>query len=233
MIKLRNIKITEWDKKFPINKHGYVSFSMCIFAPRGSGKTYFIKWLLKDRLKGRFDLIYVFSSTADENYADVIRKPFRFNELDEKKLRKIFIVNSLSEKKRNILILFDDQEGDNLHFSNTLLKAYSNGRHYNLSVIFSTQNPQATSTRWQSNSDFLVCFKQNPRNTEYVIKNLLTGILDFKQNNYKKSTEIHYNKQILKHIVDEKYRMAIVRPLLSFCTTKKHKSQPNYFYFKI
>lgn len=136
----------------------------------GSGKSFFIKYLIQS-LKNEFNCIAVFSNTAafteDYNFLKELETPelktFILSSLvaDEtiKKIMAIQKHNRQGNKKRNVLIIFDDIFGS-IKDSKVFKDLVSTFRHYNISIIFSAQYITASATYLREISNYIVIFHQ-------------------------------------------------------------------------
>ncbi len=200
-----------WDFKFPINQYKFVSFSMCVFGARRSGKSYFIEWLLKKRLQNRFDQIIVFCPTI-RTYK-YINPKYVYSSYKPDIIKKIIKINETYDEKSNILIIFDDMIGNNHKYNNSILKLYALGRHHCISIIYTAQSYSNTATTWRENSDFVILFRpSNARVTNYLVENIMCGTL--KKYFDKHKEEYKFYSDVLNKITEEQYRMVIIRPFL-------------------
>jgi len=149
-----------------------LSFIMNVNGYCGSGKSYFIQYLIKS-LKSQLDCILVFSNTANftEDY-EFLKKlkitHFIFSSLEaDNKMEAIMKIqkkNRVENKKKNVLLIFDDILGgmkDSKIFK-CLITTY---RHYNISIIFSTQYINAANTFLREISNYVIIFNQRTVNS--------------------------------------------------------------------
>lgn len=129
-------------------------------------------------------MVFVFSPTVFTGfYEEFIFGNFFFEELNNEFLEKILMKQRQREeagkKSRKILIILDDCSDERERYNNIVQKIYTTGRHYNISVIFSTQETVLTSTVWRNNSDFIIVGKQlGGRGRQNVSENFLVGNID-------------------------------------------------------
>lgn len=139
-------------------------FSLIIAGKRGSGKTILIKWLMREFFKNYFgneNIILVKDSKYDnENYSDFISND---NIIDfYPKMLESFVnyQQMLYEKKKSnkILLIFDDcMNRQKLKLSKSILdQLFFNGRHMNISIIFSSQYMSIIDSAWIENTDLVI-----------------------------------------------------------------------------
>jgi len=166
-----------------------VQFSALIFGSRRSGKSYYIKHIIENYLKFKYQAIIVFTNTMSSNYYQDFLYPLmkydiaiqiypdydpmiidKLKTLQEARLAK-------SEKMYNILIIFDDCSTSNERNESNLKKLFSMGRHppFNMSIIFSTQDPKFADTSWTNNSDYVMIFRFH---SAYGVKRIKEIFLD-------------------------------------------------------
>jgi hypothetical protein len=147
--------------------------TILICAKRNSGKSKLVKYLIK-QFKNQFNEIFLISTTNDvtNEFNDLIKKEFIFNEFNEKWLLKLFEKMELitkeigfdkpeNEYKHVLLILDDCVSEDNIRNSKTFEKLFSRGRHYKISVIFISQSIRFLNTTCRNNLDFLLISQMN------------------------------------------------------------------------
>lgn len=161
-----------------------IPFSSMIIASRRSGKSYLIKHLFTKYWAKKFDIVVVMSPTNFNGfYEEFIFGNFFFDELNAEFLELLLTKQKKREeegkKSRKVLLILDDCSDDRERYSGLIQKIYTKGRHYNISVIFSTQESVLTSTVWRNNSDFIIVGKQlGGRGRQNVADNFLIGNID-------------------------------------------------------
>lgn len=155
-----------------MNKLIKLPFIVNIAGHCGSGKTYFIKYMIES-FKNDFDCVIIFSNTANfsEDYTfleNISCRSFIYNTLDvEEDLKKIMRIQAnfrKSDIKKNVLIIFDDvfsSVKDSKQFKN-LATTY---RHYNISIAFSAQYISGASSYLREISNYIVIFEQRTINS--------------------------------------------------------------------
>jgi len=203
-------QIPQWDQEFRIDKHGMVTFSSIFIAPRNSGKTSMVNYLLDGPLKDKFDNVIVFTTRSGiDEYAEFINPKLLFEGFQHDLIARIRDLNDEKELPYNVLVIMDDTNSRKEKFNSGILELYTNGRHSNISVIYCTQSPTLVDNVWKANSDYI--FIWNPRTSryrDYVVKNILDGVLDLEFEKTKEE-DIFY-KQLLRTITSEPHRALVV-----------------------
>lgn len=120
-------------------------FSMLINGKQGSGKSYFLKWLMRDNYYSDkpWDYGVVFSNTLFDGSFDYIPKDYQYEEFNETVLKNLMEIQKNNHKKginKHAFVIFDDCLFDADQFTNpTIKKLCTQLRHYNISVIIATQ----------------------------------------------------------------------------------------------
>jgi ABC-type dipeptide/oligopeptide/nickel transport system ATPase component len=190
-----------------MNNYIKLPFIVNIAGHCGSGKSYFISYLVKS-LKKDFNCITVFSNTAqfteDYNFLKDLEtgdlKTFVFSSLHaEDAIKKIMAIQKANRQKnlkRNVLIIFDDIFGS-IKDSKTFKDLISTFRHYNISIAFSAQYITACATYLREISNYIVIFHQRTQNAlkicyeNYFIADYET-FAAFKQNFSKKLQKFYF-----------------------------------------
>lgn len=201
--------------KFPIDSKGYVNFSMMLIAKRRSGKTELIRYLYENYLEKSFDLVVVYSTMPTSSYYKKFisgKKVFITNN-DLTKIEKIIKKNGDLMKKGkkiiNTLVIFDDTNTNKQKFDERVLDLYTKGRHFNTSIIYSSQAPTLVNNIWKENSDFIIIFKMKTRRyKDYVIENILSGMIDI---NFKtRSAEKKFYEDLFIKCVEDQYSAMVL-----------------------
>jgi len=203
-----------WNKEFPIDEKKKVCFSMIMIGPRKSGKSFMIKHLLATSLKKRFDQIIVFSTMEGlKFYRQFIPGKMLYDGYKEDIIEKVRTINAKRKKPFNILVIMDDTNSKKQKYNSSIQSLYTNGRHSQISVIYCAQMAQLTDNSWKSNSDIILIFDvDTTRAREYVVRNLLSGVI---KNKYfdRISDEERYYMNILRKVTEEKHRALVLLPL--------------------
>jgi hypothetical protein len=181
-------KLQVWD----VNKNRFPdNFFVLLEGSRRSGKSNFMGYLLY-HYQDAFDLVVVMTNTDMNNYwqprvsnkfvhngwkpdlVAIMLKKQRASILEQKKL-EAYGVKDLKKADR-ILLILDDIVGDRRHIhEDTILNNLAvEGRHSNISVLLSTQEPRAIGTALRNNADVAIIFQQKgKRAKESVIEDFL------------------------------------------------------------
>lgn len=220
-------------KKFNINMFKKIkNFSCVISASRRSGKSELIKHIIKEnKFNDIFDHIVVFCSTYDtmEKYQEIIKGDLFFTEYDENIINNMMMLSEKYKKKNKekyYLIIFDDMINDVSKLNNNIISLFSKGRHYNFSVIFSTQKLSALSTCIRNNCDFFL-FGLNKNNKEvmFILEEYLNGLA-----NDKERDNID-EKKFYRTIVD-KYTIDYNFIIIDYTNNKTNDFYKTCFYYK-
>ena len=175
------IKLEEWNPKKSLSKK---IFSMSIAGSRKEGKSYMIKHLYKKcGWHKYYDFIIVMTENIDNLnfYSEFVHGTLFFNEYDGQIIERM---KSLSEQyqengdPKRFLIILDDclsNSKNEEHFK----RLYSQGRHYNISIIFSIQQTTLIDTTARNNSDvIMICRTKSSNEKKSIIENFLLGTAD-------------------------------------------------------
>lgn len=187
-----------------MNEYVKLPFIFNINGSCGSGKSYFIQYLVKC-LKNSFNCVIVFSNTANftndyEFLKELGIKNFIFSSLDvDEKIKKIMAIQKKNRQKdnpANVLIIFDDILGtikDNKIFKDLV----STFRHYRISIIFSVQYVSGSATYLREISNYVIIFNQRTQNAlklcyENYFADSYENFSSFKQDFVKKLQNYHF-----------------------------------------
>lgn len=139
-------------------------FSMLIIGSTGSGKSYFLKYLILDLVKKKeINYIVVFTSTKHQGF-EYIPSSFIHANYSDRKLRKILKQQKTEiekGKQMKCLLVFDDILGS-VNFNSKLFQKFiTQFRHYNCSVAISTQYIAKIPTIVRENANYSVIFQQH------------------------------------------------------------------------
>jgi hypothetical protein len=161
-------------------------FRVMFYAPSYSGKTTLITNMIKDKntnLKPTFKKnIFVFQPTAfsDKSYEGLVPDKNVFENYDEKTITEIMKESKdlikgseavKGSKKFPVLMIFDDAilEVDN-NRKGLMSLLFTKGRHYNISVILTSQQAKLAIPTWRLNAshNILLPQKLNPMELDAV-----------------------------------------------------------------
>jgi len=160
-------------------------FSCAIYGQRRTGKTTILRDLIY-QLRDRFDIVIVFSVTADlyktTDYSFVPENNFVYG-LDEKFIegmitkRRNYILQGHDKKKLDrMLFLLDDVISEkNVFHSKTLSSLFVLGRHALISVVVLTQHTSGINPTIRKNLDLsIVFYPESSASREVISKEYLS-----------------------------------------------------------
>ena len=207
-LKILQVKKLYKADEFPKIKHPLPKppFTMCLVAPTKSGKSNLIVNLLKNSYFGYddvFDEIYYISPTVtiDETLRS-INEDDDIIKIDEEDDLKYLddILNDIvknqkakpKEEREPVLICLDDCL-DYLKKSKRLDTLPSTNRHYNISIIITTQVYNALPTKLRKNAScYLIARIYNNKDLQNIEEEIGANFHDFKTN-YDKATKDKYS----------------------------------------
>ncbi len=208
-------------------------YLMIINGKQGSGKSHFITYMMRENMlsDNKFDYGIVFSNTSWENSAwNFLPGEYVYEEYNEKVLE-----NLVKLQKKNLandintfaFVIFDDALDDKHQFTSVVLKKLSvQLRHYNISLIISSQYPHLIPPRIRANTMYAIFFDigSGVRELEALYNaygQRFKNYADFKEFYYKNIDDhkfIMYDKDIDKYCT---YRCPEKIPEFSFTFNKK------------
>ena len=172
-----DISIPEWNPCFDINKN----FSMALVASRRSGKTTMLKFLVNNYLESQFDEIILLCNTAGNEIYDNFtktKKCIKILEFDEDVLKALIMMQQENSSKK-ILIILDDMVGNNVRYSNAVLRLFCTARNLNISIIYSVQSATLLLPDCKENLDYLIILKiKTFPKIKHIIDTFLIGNLE-------------------------------------------------------
>lgn len=140
-------------------------YLLIINGKQGSGKSHFIKYLMRETYfsNNKWDYGIVFSNTAWENGSwDYLPEKYVYEEYVEKVLINLMAIQKKNlEKKINssCFVIFDDCLDDKDQWTSSCMKKLSTQlRHYNITMIISTQYPHLIPPRFRANAMYSIFF---------------------------------------------------------------------------
>lgn len=161
-----------------MNEYIKIPSIISVSGSNGSGKTYFIRYLLKS-FNTQIHKILVFSNTAefngDYNFegntrqdANLREKVIIFSPIDyAEKIEKIMSIQKKNIQdgiRNNIFMIFDDVAGS-VKDSKILKTLISQNRHFNITVVFSIQYINLTATYLREISYYDIIFELKTENS--------------------------------------------------------------------
>ena len=140
-------------------------FSIIVYGQRRTGKTTWLLWMMW-LLKDRFDEIVVYSSTHHEGtFQKFVNPKMCFSVyregvmqacINHQKARK-----QKGEKMPRVLVVMDDvlDQMKDLRRSDALLQLFTQGRHFNISIVILSQHCKALPPAFRKNVDAAVIFR--------------------------------------------------------------------------
>jgi hypothetical protein len=143
-------------------------FSMIVYGQRRSGKSNWTLWLMKT-LASRFDRVVVFSATLmDGQYQRHVNEKLCFNKFCDRTLQTLIDMQKKdkSDKKpedkcERTLVVMDDvlDQTKEIRTSPALNSIFTQGRHFNCSIVVLTQHVKAMPPSFRKNVDACVVFR--------------------------------------------------------------------------
>jgi hypothetical protein len=174
------IKSNRTTKDIKINKIlPSIPFRLIIYAPSYSGKSNLILNLIKKKqfYKNIFKKnIFIFSKTAFDDYTDL--------NIPDNNIFDIFnydVIQSIMEEQQklieqnintNILFIIDDMITELSNNDKILKELYFYGRHYNISLILTSQTYHAVPKNIRLNSSHIILFKLPDDDIKHLTKEL-------------------------------------------------------------
>lgn len=170
-IPVRNVDVDVSGKGLKVKRHSEIlpNTLRCIVAgPSNCGKTNLLISLLESENGLKFENIYIYSKTLDQEkyrYLEKLLKPikgigfYKFSSADQ--------VIAPNEAKRNSIFIFDDVICDKNQ--ENMKQFYCLGRHYQTDVIYLTQTfTKVCKHLIRDNCNFAILFKQDEMNLKHV-----------------------------------------------------------------
>ena len=212
-----------------------VPFSMCIASKRNTGKSVLLNQFIVALVKqGKIDVPIIFSNTTglNDDYPDI---PATMKQkYSEEALQRLIThqKNTPREKRKNILVVFDDILGDRAaDHSALILYCYAIGRHISINPVLSSQVSNRVLTPVvKANSDYIFLSRLNRAH----IANIWEAITNMEKNEFIAFIE-EVNKDYKFCVVDMTSQsnvpadfLFIVRarpPQIFLCVEDKHNEQ--------
>jgi hypothetical protein len=169
---LRQWDPQEEEHRLPVDD----GFFIIVEGSRRIGKSVFLKWLLQF-YADEFDLAVVMTETPMTGFWQPIvgnkwvhygYNPFLVMQLIEEQIAERQKVENASTfgdgptpRARHVLLILDDIIGQKrIHYDDAIQKLATQGRHFYISVVLTTQDPKAISPQLRQNTDIAVIFQQ-------------------------------------------------------------------------
>jgi hypothetical protein len=177
------IKLPKWKPKFKRGDY----FSMLIFASRNSGKSYLIKDLIRNHLRGKYDIFIVVSDSADtESDLGPVLPEGQTHFWTTMNYDAVTIMAGQNKERAKegknplaMLIIFDDKVSMRQRSDDRLTQLFTRGRHMDLSIIFASQSKKFADTSFLNNADYVILLKANSQQQrKTILDNVLKGTVD-------------------------------------------------------
>ena len=162
-----------------------VPFSMCIASKRNTGKSVLLNQFIVRMVESKkIDVPIIFSNTTglNDDYPDIpkhLKQPY-----SEEALQRVinYQKKTPKEKRKNILVVFDDVLGDKkADRSSLILYCYAIGRHINLNPILASQvSNRVLTPTVKANSDYILLSRLNRQH----IVNIWEAITNMERNDF-------------------------------------------------
>lgn len=148
-----------------------------ITAPPKSGKTTLIRQLIYNNQQ-RFDYGLVFTSTGKFNGDyDFIPKMFVHSTFNENILKHFLNIQIQCKRKKRAFLIFDDFLGCFNPKSKFMSKLLSTYRHYNITIIISTQHIKSLPPIFRECTSYSIIFKTSNKNSiKSINENFITDM---------------------------------------------------------
>lgn len=204
------------------------------------GKTYLINWLMSYHSNNKSNDIYdklhyglIFSHTKFNKSYNWLDNKFVYDHFNEKALQNLMKIQSDIRQKYNKMpppcfLILDDAVND---FNNkTLINAFFNYRHYNLTIICASQYPQIINSRIRSSLKYAFIFKQfTKRSIEAVYESYgelgFDKFIDFKNYILEKTGDFKFifvNNNANSSIFEEQFKIMKCPPRYAQPKIKKN-----------
>lgn len=216
MLKSWKTNFVDYDSKNkPINfkPRSIQPFSLLAIGPSNSGKSYFIRSIYTNHLANRFDHVILISATEQYNHQyDYINNKLVFSVYNSNIISNIKLCQEsrikAGKKLLNVLLIFDDLMNKQMLKCDGLASLYTMGRHFGMSVIFSTQKITLSNTIMRCNSNIIFATKLGGNDKEYLNKEMMSPNIDKHEFGDRKVSDI---SDILTNLCwGEKYRALVI-----------------------
>lgn len=143
----------------------------CIIAgPSGSGKTNVLISLIESEYGLKFENLYLYSKTLDQNkYVNLCEMLRPIKEIGCYTFTSSQNVIGTKEMKKNSLVVFDDVINDRGINKTVVRDIFTLGRHRNLDVVYIVQSYTKLDKHLiRDNCNFVVLFRQDDLNLKHV-----------------------------------------------------------------
>ena len=183
--------------------------SVCFLGSTRSGKTTFLKWLMKNYFKKHFSILM--SNSIHNEIYDSLKMDVKSPLYCPRLVKDAYTINKETDNHYKFLMVLDDVVS--AKFDKELLKLLAIYRNSNLSAIISIQSPVLLNSATRGNLNYVMLGKMNSdEQIEKTIKMYLTsylkGKMDDKIRAYRELTD-GFHWIVLNNISGEVYRTKI------------------------
>jgi hypothetical protein len=213
-------------------------FCSIISAARNSGKSNLLKHLYLDYFcpKNMFDVVILFSQTlCNDFYASFLNTKLIYTKYKPEALKELIQKAKHYEshgKKLRCLVILDDCISTRDKYDSTITSVFTQGRHYNTSLIYITQKLGFCATTWFNNCNLLV-FLRSPSRVEkkYIADRVLVDPLSCKLPTSCSQTKLmNISVNIITRETNN-YRALIVTPLTKVDPTVSDEERYKHLIF--
>lgn len=167
-------------------------FRMMITAPSAAGKSFLIKKLLTNELRGKFDTIYVIVPTLHQALWQSIKIKNKTDEATSDKFMEYYeqIKKNRQEGKESLLILDDCISTELTRPNSVLCREILRLRHYWCSIIIASQLYKGVPPFVRNNVDMMTIFHTPNRDESHK---MITELGDNFESSYHEYTKKKYS----------------------------------------
>lgn len=162
-------------------KFDETDLSLAIIGSRGKGKSTYLQWLWTHVLKGKFDLMILFTDNPQASAYDFLtekERRFVFPKFTDQIIVDLDYFQHSTKNALKIAFIFDDCSMHNKQ-NQMLQQLFIRGRNFRSSVIFSTQYHLNLSTAARANIDWLILLGVNGNETKRkLVKTFLWDVIE-------------------------------------------------------
>jgi len=154
-------------------------FRMVMVAPSGAGKTMYLLYLLDTELYKSYDYIYLISSQGSKkiykkhvwfNHMSVPESTFQLDQCIGKIMNHA--LDELDKKNNYKFLIILDDIGAHSTKSAGIINLFTNGRHYNISVVFQAQSHDQIPYKAKKSITHLIFFTNIYNDIENMVQYL-------------------------------------------------------------
>lgn len=183
-----------------------------------TGKSFYVEHGILRYMKHSLDRLYIICPTStEEDFAHLTKKKRIFTEYDPMIIQIIIAKQKKRRDKKkpplSVMVWLDDLAGM-VNKNDPMIKAlFTQGRHYDISVIFVTQKFNLTDSSLRVNADYIICTQVNSA------KEI-------------KSIRDEYSMSIQRSVFEDMLRNVTMDNGVLIINNKSKKGEQYYFYDK-